>query len=456
MANFKLKRGYNLKIKGAAERVLKTLEAPKKVALQPFEFPGVKAKLNVQEGDTVKIGSVLFTDKQNPDLKIVSPVSGEVIEINRGERRALLEVVIQNDLKDEKELLNPRNAQEIASLSREQIIRDLLNGGMWPFIIQRPFSKIANPQAKPRDIFISAMDTSPLAADPNFLLQGLDEDFQTGLNILKKLTSGSVYLSMKARDSEVADAFKNAQGVVKNYFEGPHPAGNVGIQIHHLKPIRKGEVVWVLKPYAVALIGKFFRQGFHAGDRIVAIAGSSLQNRHYYKTIVGTPVNMLIPESNIIDEEVRFISGNVLTGRKISALSYVSFYDQLITVIPEIKKERKLFNYIRPGLNVPSYSKTFLSNWLRPGKQDYVYDTGFHGGVRAFVATGDYESVLPMNIFPVYLAKSILAGDIAEMEGLGILELDEEDVALCSYICLSKTNFGQLIRQGLDLIEREG
>ena len=456
MANFNLKRGYSLKIQGAAERVLKTLEVPKKVALQPLEFPGVKAKLNVQPGDKVKIGSVLFTDKQNPDLKIVSPVSGEVIEINRGERRALQEIVIQNDLKDDKESLIPRNLQDIASLSREQIISDLLNGGMWPFIIQRPFSKIANPQIDPRDIFISGMDTSPLAADPNFLLQGMEEDFQIGLNILKQLTSGSVYLSMNARESEVADAFKKAQGVEKNYFQGPHPAGNVGVQIHHLKPIKKGDVVWTVKPYDVALIGKFFAQGFHASERIIAVAGSALQNRLYYKTIVGAPVNMLIPENNIIDDEVRFISGNVLTGRKIPALSYVSFYDQLITVIPEIKKERKLFSYIRPGLNVPSYSKTYLSNWLRPRKKDYVYDTALHGGARAFVASGDYESVLPMDIFPVYLAKSIMTEDIEEMEGLGILELDEEDVALCSYICLSKTNFGQLIRQGLNLIEREG
>ena len=308
----------------------------------------------------------------------------------------------------------------------------------------------------PRDIFISGMDTAPLAADPNFIMEGMEEYFQTGLDMMAKLTTGKVHLSLDLKNKSYAKAFENAAGVQKHYFSGPHPAGNIGVQIHHINALRRGEIIWTLKPFALALIGKFFSEGFYQAERIVAIAGSSLKQGKYIKTINGTPITMLVPETDVVDGEVRVISGNILSGRKVTPSGYVSFHDNLISFIPEGTRRRKLLGYFRPGLKTPSYSNTYLAKFLMLARKDYVLDTKIHGGKRAFVASGDYENVLPMDILPVYLAKSILADDIEEMEGLGILELDEEDVALCSYICLSKTNFGYLLRRGLNFIEKEG
>ncbi|MBN2423773.1 MAG: Na(+)-translocating NADH-quinone reductase subunit A [Calditrichaceae bacterium] len=454
MAEFKLKRGYNLKIAGRSEKHLSETGIPELVAVQPVEFPGIKPRLAVQVGDEVKIGSALFADKIYADIKIVSPVSGKIVQINRGERRVLTEIVVENNKKDDKEVTEPWNLNDIESKSREDIIAHLQKHGMWPLIKQRPFSKVAKPDILPRDIFIAGMDTSPLAADPNFLLQGEEENFQIGVNVLKKLTDGQVYLSYEGKNSQTAAAFQKAEGVQKNTFRGPHPAGNIGVQIHHIKPIRHGEIVWCLTSYAVALIGKFIKAGYFQRERIVATAGSVLKTRQYYKTIIGAPLSMLIQPDQVKDTFVRFLSGNVLTGRQISSTGYVSYYDNLITVIPEGKKQRRLLGYFMPGLNTPSFSKTYMSSLIP--KKEYEMDTLIHGGLRAFVQSGDYERVLPMNILPVYLIKSIMTDDVEEMEKLGILELDEEDLALCSYICLSKTDFGSILRRGLNLIEKEG
>lgn len=456
MGEFKLKKGYDIKVAGAAEKTVTTLEIPKKVAVTPNEFRGVKVKLNVKPGDIVKIGTPLLEDKILSEIKFVSPVSGKVTEINRGERRALMEIVVENDLKDQKEMIGNWKKDELKKLDADSIKKALLQGGMWPHMIQRPFSKIANPSDTPRDIFISGMDTAPLAADPNLVMEGMEDHFQNGLDILAKLTDGSIHLSLDLKNDSNAKAFTDAAGVEKHYFSGPHPAGNVGVQIHHIKALNHGEIVWTVKPFAVALIGKFFSEGCYQAERVVAIAGSSLKSCKYFKTLCGAPISMLIPDSEVVDDEARYISGSILSGRKITENGYVGYYDNLISVIPEGMRKRKLLGYFRPGFKTPSYSNTYIAKFLMMARKDNVLDTKINGGKRAFVATGDYESVMPMDIYPVYLAKSILADDIEEMEGLGILELDEEDVALCSYICLSKTNFGQLLRHGLNFIEKEG
>ena len=456
MAEFRLKKGYDIKVAGSAEKKVVKMDVPKKVAVTPHEFRGVKVRLNIKPGDNVKIGSVLLEDKTMPDIKFVAPVSGKIAEINRGERRALMEIVIENDFKNEKEFVGKWSKDDLNKMDEAAIKTAMLKGGMWPLLIQRPFSKIANPQDTPRDIFISGMDTAPLAADPNLIMEGMETHFQSGIDIIKKLTTGKIYLSLDLKNKANAKAFTEVSGVEKNYFSGPHPAGNVGVQTHHIKALNHGEVIWTIKPFAVALIGKFFNEGFFQAERVIATAGSSLSNPKYYKTIAGAPIRDLIPASEVKDAEVRFISGNILSGRKISPEGYVSYYDNLISVIPEGERKRKLLGYFRPGFKTPSYSNTYLSKFLMTARNDYVLDTKINGGKRAFVATGDYESVLPMDILPVYLAKSILADDIEEMESLGILELDEEDIALCSYICLSKTNFGQILRNGLNFIEKEG
>ncbi len=454
MAEFKLKKGYDIKIAGKAELKLNEFPEPDLVALQPNEFRGVKARLMVDVGDEVKIGTVLFVDKTNPEVKFVSPVSGKVSQINRGERRMLMEVVVENDHKKTPETFEKWTADKVKKLSREQIIAHLLNSGMWPYLRQRPFNKIANHSDVPRDIFISAMDTAPLAADPSFLLDGEETHFQMGLDLLSKLTDGKVYLSLDGSKKSQIPALEKATGVEKNTFSGPHPAGNVGVHIHHIKPIRTGDIIWYVQPYIVALIGKLFTTGIFPSERIVATAGSPINKRSYYKTILGAPLLSLIPGDTVVDKDVRFLLGNVLTGRKISPAGYLGFYDNLITVIPEADKKRRLMGWFFPGSDMLSYSKSFLSSWL-PSKE-FVLDTKVFGGKRAFIQTGDYEKVLPMDILPVYLAKSIMAGDFVEMEGLGILECDEEDLALCSYICPSKNDFGEILRQGLDFMEREG
>ncbi len=456
MAEFKLKRGHNIRIAGDAEKIVESLPTPRRVAVQPFEFPGIKPRLAVEEGDAVKRGSVVFTSKQHPEMKFLSPVSGKVVEIVRGERRRLMEIVIDNDEKDDAEDFGGWSAEQIEKAGRDDVTELLLKSGLWPLIRQRPFSVTANPENQPRDIFISGMDTAPLAADPNLMLEGLDEEFQLGLNALKKLTDGKIHLSLSGNGEKIASAFTNAGGVEKHTFSGIHPAGNVGVHIHHINPIKLNEIVWVIKPYGVALIGMLLKTGRFPVERIIAKAGSSLKNRKYYKTMYGAPNSMAIPEGDLVDDEVRYIVGDVLSGRKASAATYVSYDVPLITVIPEGKKERTLFKYISPGLNLPSFSKTFLSSWLTSPDTKFEIDTLRKGGVRAFVQTGDYEKVVPMDILPMALIKTIMAEDIEEMEALGILELDEEDLALCSYICLSKINFGEILRQGLDMIQKEG
>lgn len=457
MAEFRLKRGYNVPLAGAADKQVTVVDAPDTVALLPHEFRGIKPRLAVKEGDAVKIGTTLFTDKAHSEIAFVAPVSGKVVAINRGERRKLLEIVVENDHKDETERVGNWSAQELENMKREEIVTHLLASGLWAHLIQRPFIQVANPQDMPRDIFISGFSTAPLAAEVGFLLQDEQEYFQLGVQMLSRLTEGAVHLSADGKHNTSPDWFSQIQGVQLHRFSGPHPAGNVGVQIHHIKPLNSGELVWQVKPEAVALMGRFFKTGTFPTERIVALAGTGVTNRRYFKVRAGAAFSSFINDDMLESGALRFISGDVLTGWTTKRDGFVSFYDALISVIPEAKKERKFLGYFRPGFKTPSFSKTFLSSFLRPGKSDYEMDTGLKGGHRAFVmSASDYEKVVPMNILPVPLAKSILAKDIEEMEGLGILELAEEDLALCSYICLSKTDFGQILRDGLDMIQKEG
>lgn len=456
MGEFKLKKGYDIPIAGEAQLLLKEFPNPDKAAVLPYEFRGVKPRLKVKLGDEVKVGTPLCEDKKIQEIKLVSPVSGKVVEINRGERRMLLEIVVENDKKYTKEALSNKLSGNIAEIAREKITAALMESGLWPFIIQRPFEKIADPNDIPRDIFISALNTAPLAAKVNFLLEGKEKQFQKGLDVLNALTEGNVHLSLDGSVKEYAKALAEAGGVEKHYFRGPHPAGNVGVQIHHIAPVNQGDIVWTIKPEAVVLIGEFFETGVYPNEKIVAVAGSSLKETYYAKTISGAAINTVIPADNIKDEEVRYINGDVLTGFKVSAESYVGSYNSVISVIPEGKKKRRLLGYFRTGIDMPSYSKTYLSSWLTSKKKKWEISTLNYGAQRAFIQTGIYEKVMPMDILPSILAKSILAEDIEEMENLGILELAEEDVALCTYICPSKTDFGGILRHGLDLVEKEG
>lgn len=442
----KLKKGFDIMMQGVAEHIFIQNPMPETVALKPTDFVGMTAKMVVKEGDTVLAGDPLFIDKNRPEVTFVSPVSGTVTAVNRGERRCLLNVVVKPD---EEIQYKPFSVSTPDSMSREEIISVMLEAGVWPFIKQRPFDIIANPSDKPKSIHISTFDTAPLAPDYTFALEESKADFKVGIDALRKLTDGAVNLNIYKED-RAKTTFTEIKGVTQNYFVGPHPAGNVGVQIHHIDPINKGDVVWVVNPQAVAIIGRLFTQKKFDARIVVALTGAVKAPR-YYKTILGTNIQSLMASESISDD-MRIISGNVLTGTKLGKDDYVSFYDSQVTVIEEGNKPT-FMGWLAPGFGKYSFSRAFFS-WLQPKKQ-YALNTNYNGGPRAFVFTGIYEQVLPMDIYPMQLLKAILAEDIDKMEQLGIYEVVPEDFALCEYVCPSKIEIQTILRQGLDLIRKE-
>ncbi|MBT3756882.1 MAG: Na(+)-translocating NADH-quinone reductase subunit A [Candidatus Cloacimonetes bacterium] len=440
----KLHQGYDIKLVGETVRTIEATPFPKKVAVKPTDFEGLKPKLLIKTGDEVKVGTPLVFHKTNEQIKIISHVSGKISEIIRGERRVIEAIVIEPDEKQVHDDLKI----DSNNLTKESIIEALLNSGLFLNFIQRPFNKIANPSDIPRDIFISAMDTAPLAAEAALILQGNENSFQKGLDILSQLTSGKVRLSFKPEDNVFVD-FKNCE---LHNFSGKHPAGNVGVHIHHISPIKNAhDNVWSCSVQAVIQIGKLFETGKIKPEIIVKVAGSAVEKRYYYKTVIGAEVSSFLGK---VDEDSRIISGDVLTGKKIELEGFVGFKDNLITVIPEAT-EPEFLGWLSPGFSKRSWWKTFVAAIITP-KKKYKADTNIGGGNRSLVINSIYEEVVPMDILPSYLIKSILAEDIEEMEALGIYEVAEEDFALCEYICPSKTEFQQIIRKGLDLIEKEG
>lgn len=444
----KIKKGLNINLPGTAEKKISVLPIPETYAIKPPDFTGVTPKLLVKEGDEVLAGTSLFFDKAKEAVKFSSPVSGEVVEIVRGEKRRILEIKI---LADKETRYLSFSKADPGNLSRENIINILLNNGAWPFIRQRPYGIIADPVSKPKSIFISAFDSNPLAPDLDFIMQDCEEDFQSGLDALQKLTDGKIHLNIK-EGSATSTVFKQAKGVTVNSISGPHPAGNVGVQIHHIDPVNKGETVWCINPQDVLIIGRMFTLGKFDASRIIAATGSRIKNPKYYKVIIGTSVKQLLTDAVLFDGENRIISGNVLSGKKISPDGYLGFYDTQITVIPE-GNEPEFIGWLKPGFDKLSNSRAYFS-WLFPNKK-YDLNTNLHGEERPFVMTGQYEKVFPMDIYPVQLLKSILVDDIEMMEKLGIYEVVEEDFALCEFVCTSKIESQHIIRNGLDIIRKE-
>lgn len=444
----KLSKGFDIKLEGSALRFTKTPILSRNFALKPSDFKGVIPKLLVEPGAEVKAGDALFHSKSNDKLLFTSPVSGEVLEIKRGEKRVIEEIIILSDAKNS---YKDFGAENPSALSREQVIDKMLGSGVWPLLRQRPFNNIANPEQKPKSIFISGFDSAPLGTDYNFILEKEHKDFQTGIDALSKLTDGKIHLNLD-KNANNCDTFEHAHGVTITYFDGPHPAGNVGIQIHHLDPvISRKDLVWYINPQDVLIIGRLFNTGKYDASRLVAVAGSEIVNKQYYKMTIGANVAPVI-ESNLVQNNVRIISGNVLTGKQISSTDYIGYYDHLITAIPEGNQEEFL-GWLIPSYPRPSISKT-LPAFLMPEKT-YKVNTNMHGEDRAFVVTGEYEKVLPMDILPLYLIKACMSRDIENMEALGIYEVGEEDMALCEFVCTSKAPIQEIIREGLDYIEKE-
>jgi Na+-transporting NADH:ubiquinone oxidoreductase subunit A len=442
----RIKRGLSINLLGEAEKTITEI-SPKYCAIKPTDFTGVFPKLLVQEGDTVKVGTQLFFDKYRDKIHFTSPVSGTVKELRRGAKRVLLEVIIEADGKD---AAVDFGKADPTKLSREEIIEKLLTSGLWPMIRQRPYSIIAEPALKPKAIFISAFDTAPLAPDYDLVVHNNGDAFQAGIDALVKLTDGKVHLNINA-DSTPSKVLVNCKGVQINKFSGKHPAGNVGTQIAYLDPINKGDIVWYLRPQEILHIGRLFLNGRVDGTQLVALTGSEVKRPHYFKTKIGSSITELIKE-NLSGDNVRYISGNPLTGTKIAKQGFLGFYDSQFTVIPE-GDHFEFLGWAGAGLNKFSFSHSFFS-WIKPGAK-YRLDTNYNGGERAYVMTGQFEKVFGWDIFPLQLIKAILIEDIDMMEKLGIYEVDEEDFALCEFIDTSKTEIQEIVRKGLDLMRKE-
>jgi Na+-transporting NADH:ubiquinone oxidoreductase subunit A len=441
----KLKKGFDLNLVGKAPLEFIQVAAATTFAIKPTDFPGIqRPKVLVNEGDTVKAGTPILLDKAMDQVIYASPVSGEVVEIKRGDKRKLLEIKILADAT----VTHEKSGALDLNQDRAALASKLAASGVWPNLIQRPFGIVANPADSPKAIFVSGFDTHPLAPEVPFLLQGEERYFQAGIDALAKLTSGKVHLNVDGSKAipAIFSGVKNAQ---INQFSGPHPAGNVGTQIHHLDPINKGDIAWTIAPYGVVQFGKFVLEGIYDASKVIALTGSEMSQRGYLKTFTGANVSSFVGGSAQSDS-LRIIAGNVLTGEKVDAQGYLGFYHNQVTVIPEGKYEEFL-GWLKPSSSKLSFHKAIgMFSFLNRG--EFKVDTNTHGEERPFVVSGVFEKVMPMDILPTYLFKAIVTEDFDEMEELGLYEVIEEDVALCEFVDPSKNELQELVRHGIELL----
>jgi Na+-transporting NADH:ubiquinone oxidoreductase subunit A len=446
----KLRKGLDISLIGTANKIKSELVMPNTVSVKPSDFHGMTPKMVVKEGDSVKAGSTIFCDKYNEVVKCASPVSGKIEAIVRGEKRRIMEVIISADSETQYE---SSGAMDLSSMSNEAVKDAILASGLWLCIKQRPLDIVANPKNEAKAIFVSAFDSSPLAPDFDYVLHGKNEEFQKGLDALAKLTSGKVHLTLN--EKVPADStFTDAKGVEINKISGKHPAGNVGTQIHHIDPVNKGEFVWTVNAQDVALIGRYFSTGKYDVRKTIAITGSEIKNPHYIEVISGSNLSSVL-EGQITSDNVRVISGNVLTGDKVAQDGHLGFYHNQVTVIPEGNQLKFVLTKGWMGLGFDKFSNSRLFPTFLSSKKQFRLDTNTNGEERAFVVTGELEKVFPFDILPMQLVKAAITDDIDGMENLGIYEVAPEDFALCEYVCTSKINIQDKIRKGLDLIGEE-
>ncbi|MGK0365630.1 MAG: Na+-transporting NADH:ubiquinone oxidoreductase subunit A [Saprospiraceae bacterium] len=446
-----LKAGHDILLVGEAENKVDNGTATH-FAVQPQNFIGMSPipKVTVEVGDTVKAGDVLFFDKKRPEIMHTSPVSGKVIEVTRGEKRSIARIVVLADTEQQSKAFT---APDLATASREELVNFLLESGVWTMIRQRPFNVTPAPADLPRDIFVSTFNTGPNAPDTNVLVAGREAAFQRGLDVLNSLTAGTVYLGVNAkRDTIPSSAFINAAGVDTQYFHGKHPAGNVGIQIHHTAPMSASDKVWTMGVQEVISLGNLFLTGQYDASRLVALTGKEFTDNKYVRTHAGANIGELT-KGNLAGENYRLVSGDVLSGKSTSEDGYLNIFDDQLTVLEE-GNEYEMFGWLLPLTPRPTISGTF-PNFLYP-EHKFEPTTNTHGEKRAFVVTGQYESVLPMDIYPQHVFKSIIVNDFERMEGLGAYELVEEDVALCEFVCTSKQPLQQILREGLEVMREQG
>jgi len=446
----KLKKGFDIRIKGTPKKSIDSSFSASTFAVKPTDFKNISPipKMMVEVGDEVVAGQALYFDKKNPDVKHVSPVSGEIAEIKRGAKRAITEVVI---IGDSTMKFRDYTVPNLDSASREDLVSFLLDSGIWPYFVQRPFGIIADHTDTPKNIFVSGFDSAPLAADMNFLAAGQKDAIQAGFKVLQKLTSGKVFLGLAG--GNVAEELKNIAGVNTNTFNGPHPAGNVGVQIHHTAPINKGEMVWTISLPHLVILGRLFSEGRFNTEKLIAVGGPLVKEPQYIKTYQGANISKALGDK-LSNDHARVISGNVLTGQAIAKEGHLGAFDNSVAIVEE-GDHYEPFGWLMPSYAKPTMSRTFL-NGLFGSKKEFDVNTNTHGEKRAFVVSGQYEKVLPMDIYPVQLLKSIMANDLDAMEGLGIYEVLEEDLALCEYVCTSKSKVQKILREGLDTMREQG
>ena len=444
----KIKKGIDIHLVGEAKKEVKDY-MPQLFAIKPHDFIGVVPKMHVAEGDDVKVGTVLFHDKNNESVFFTSPASGKVKAIVRGEKRVILQVIVESD--GTFETIDFGKADP-SKLSRNEIVEKLVQSGTWTMLRQRPYSTIAKTQDEPKCIAVSMFDTAPLAPDNNFIVKDQMAAIKAGVEALAKLTKGMVYLNVNSSETQQALASLNisAKNVTITEFQGPHPAGNVSTQLNVLSPINKGETVWYTYAQNLIAIGNLFLNGVYDSSRVVAFTGSEVKEPMYYRTRIGADMSGLY--ENISSENVRIISGNVLTGKKINGENFLGYYDSQVTVIPE-GDHYQLFGWLAPNFKKFTSTNTMGASLCKKSKK--VLDTNLNGGIRPLIMTGNFEKVFPFDIYPMQLIKACIIKDIDQMEELGIYEIDAEDFALCEVIDPSKTAIQQIVRESLEMLRKE-
>ena len=445
--DIRIRKGLNINLVGAAEETTSKAVLSNVYALNLNDFYGITPKMLVKEGAEVKAGEALFYNKNNEAMKFVSPVSGELVEINRGARRRILSLKI---LADKMQSAMDLGAFDVTKASSIEIKAHLLKSGCWPFIKQRPYDIIANPDANPKAIFISGYTTAPLAAESDYVLQGKEMELQAAITALSKLTPGKVHVSVGVKSNS---PLAGLIGIELHKISGPHPAGLVGTQINKIDPINKGEVVWTVSPQDLVIIGELLLTGKFNAERLVALVGSSVKTPKYYKTKIGAEISTFLYGSGVNDDNFRVINGDVLTGAKSRPDGYLGYYNNTVSAIPE-GDDYELFGWTRPVFKKISTTRALTFSWLQP-KKKYDLNTNTNGEHRAFVVTGQYEEVFPLDIFPMQLLKACMVKDLDEMEQLGLYEVAPEDFSLTEFICISKQPHQKIIREGLDLLYKE-
>ena len=444
--DIRIKKGLDIKLVGVAEKNTTKSSQSSVYAVKPEDFHGITPKLVAKEGADVKAGDTLFYSKSDERILFPSPVSGKVTEVIRGARRKVLAVKIAADAT---QVYKDFGAKDADAMSADEVKNHLFASGCWPFVKQRPYDVVANPNQAPKAIFISAYASAPLAADLEYTLAGKEVELQAAITAVSKLTAGLVHVSVGANTTS---PLANLKGIELHKVSGPHPSGNVGTQIAKLDPINKGEVVWVITPQDLVVIGELLLTGKLNVSRTIALTGSQFSKPQYVTAISGALIAD-VTANNLNDDNTRIISGNVLSGKEVKADEFLGYYDNQITAIPE-GDDYEFFGWNKPIFNKISTSRALTFSWLTP-KKKYDLNTNTNGEHRAFVVTGSYEEVFPLDIYPMQLLKAFMYKDLDEMEALGGYEVAPEDFALTEFVCVSKQPHQKIIREGLDLMREE-